>query len=137
MGGMYGGMPYGPGMYGGLPPYAGQLNYPIYYNGGQGMMPGYDPRAHNGMSALAGAGLSALNMTPSNYYSGGADYNQYLNDQYNSQPARNPAEFEDKSRIIDGRDINNNNKDQLKLLLAQQLGQMNRSSHRDRPPSNS
>lgn len=123
----YPGVPFPHQMYGGGMP--GQLNYPLYHNNGSSGMyaGGYGGYPGNNMSALAGAGLNALNMTPNNYY--GGDQN------YHSQMPHNPAEFENRSKIIDGRDINDDNKEHLKLLLSQQLGQANRKSHRDRPPS--
>lgn len=113
-------------MYGGMPPPGpGNLNYPLYYNnGGPGTYSGYGQN----MSGLAGAGLNALNGTPPN------GFLQEINNMH-SKICKNPAEFEDRNKIVSGRDINDDNKDQLKLLLSQQLGKANVESHRDRPPS--
>lgn len=132
------GAPYGmPGMnmYGALPPYAGQLNYPVYPNNVYVAPTGYEMGLNNGMSALAGAGLSSLNITPGHNYYSGMSYQQYPEDQYYSQMSRNPADFDNRANLIDGRDINKDNKESLKLLLAQQLGKANQYSHRDRPPT--
>ena len=114
------GLPPMPQMYGGMPQAPA---YPPYYGGSQGGFPGYG----NNMSALAGAGLNALNM-PNNNYEG-------LENQYNSHMNKHPADFDDPKQIVDGRDINKDNKEQLKALLASQLGNANHKSQRDRPPT--
>ena len=132
--------PYGPmyppmpGMYGGMPQYPPAMNYPVYNQGGAGMYnPGYpNMPPNNNYSALAGAGMNALNM------GGGGGYGyQSDSNQYRSQQELVPANFDDPGEILDGRDINDSNKDQLKALLATQLGNATNAGPRIRPPSGS
>lgn len=136
MGGMYppGMMP--AGMQGGMPPFGGQLNYPLYNYGGHSAYPPQAPNMHAGMSALAGAGLNAMNMNAPNYYSD-MDAPRRKRKEHYSQRPKPSAEFEDKTKIVDGRDITKDNKDYLKLLLAQQLGQQHKAGGSLRPPSES
>jgi len=128
-GGMYGGMHGGMPMGGMMPPMGG----PLYYNGSGGGMHPSMAYNQNNMSALAGAGLNAMNMPHSYQYP--ADNGSQSVDQYYNQMPKNPAEFEDSTKIIDGRDINHENKDKLMTMLAAQLGEANQKPRRDRPPS--
>lgn len=126
--GMYGMPP--PGYYNGLGQVVGHMNYPVFHNGmGGGMYPGYGtPDRNQNYSALAGAGLKAMNMR--------SNYDQY-DYQHNSHQDLPNADFENKNKIVDGRDINDNNKEQLKLLLQQELSSHTKPGNRLRPPSQS
>ena len=113
-----------------MQPYGRQMNYPMYPNNGAGMMPGYgNMQGSQSYSALAGAGLNALNMPP--------HHDPYSHMNYYSQSKLPNVEFDDGARIMDGRDIDEENEQDLKALLAAQLGGNTQNKTDFRPPTHS
>lgn len=118
--------PMPPPMYGAMPPPGGGMPFQMPYQPAAGGYGSYDNGYGNNMSGLAGAGYQA--MQNQNSY-------QNLDHQYRSDFPKNPADFEDKYKIVNGADINDSNKEELKGLLAKQLGSLNNQAQRERLPS--